>query len=67
MRGFFERTSKKLPGFYVNQMRKALGPLWDALPRNAISHDPNAYLNDPTAYAVVNRTARAAQPRALVA
>ena len=50
---FFEGTTNKVPKFYTNQIRRALGPLWDALPKGALNHDPNAYLKDPAGYQVV--------------
>jgi hypothetical protein len=28
----------------VDRVRKELGPLWEWLPKGALSHDPNAYL-----------------------
>ncbi|MCB1377650.1 MAG: cobalamin-dependent protein [Alphaproteobacteria bacterium] len=50
MRPYFEGASSKLPEFYLTRMRNALGPLWDALPPGAITHDQNAYRKNPTAY-----------------
>jgi hypothetical protein len=44
LRRFFEGETTTLPGFYLEQMRRDLGPLWAALPEGALSHDPNAYL-----------------------
>jgi hypothetical protein len=67
MRPFFEGTSARLPGYYVATMRKALGPLWEALPPGAVAHDPNAYRKNPASYNVVSKPVRAAPPRALVA
>ncbi len=43
-RDFFEQETTKLPSFFVNWMRKDLGPLWEWLPEGALHHDPNAYL-----------------------
>ena len=43
-RPYFERETTELPQFYVNQVRKGLGPLWEWLPKGALHHDPNAYL-----------------------
>jgi hypothetical protein len=43
-RPFFERLSSTIPGFYIDRVRKDLGPLWDWLPEGALQHDPNAYL-----------------------
>jgi hypothetical protein len=33
-----------VPRFYVDRVRRDLGPWWDALPRGGLTHDPNAYL-----------------------
>ena len=50
IRPFFEGKSAKLPEFYIARMRGALGPLWNALPPDAIAHDQNAYWKDPSGY-----------------
>jgi hypothetical protein len=52
MRRFFAGKSTRLPDFYIERMRKSLGPLWDALPLGALTHDQNAYQADPTGYTV---------------
>jgi hypothetical protein len=44
-RPYFEQETTTLPQFYVNIVRKTLGPLWDWLPQGAMDHDPNAYLH----------------------
>ncbi len=67
MRPFFEGATNRLPKYYVTRMRRAMGPLWDALPRGAIAHDPNAFRKNPGAFNVVNKPVRANLPRALVA
>lgn len=67
MRPFFEGTSGKLPKFYIHSMRRALGPLWDALPPGAIAHDHNAYRKNPAGYNVVSKIVRDTARRALVA
>jgi hypothetical protein len=41
---FFEQETTQLPRFYVDRVRKQLGPLWRWLPEGALYHDPNAYL-----------------------
>ncbi|MBI3411901.1 MAG: radical SAM protein [Planctomycetes bacterium] len=41
---FFEQESTKLPQFYVDMIRRDLGPLWRWLPKGAIDHDQNALL-----------------------
>lgn len=43
-RRFFEQKTTALPSFYVERIRKDLGPFWGWLPDGAIYHDPNAYL-----------------------
>lgn len=42
---YFEQETNKLPQFYVDLVRKDLGPLWEWLPEGALDHDPNAYAN----------------------
>jgi hypothetical protein len=41
---FFEQETTALPQFYLDLVRKDLGPLWTWLPTGAMEHDPNAYL-----------------------
>ena len=43
-RDFFEGETTEIPEFYVDIMKKDLGPLWEYLPEGAIYHDQNAYL-----------------------
>lgn len=43
-RPFFEQETTALPQFYVDAIRRDLGPLWDWLPPGALEHDPHAYL-----------------------
>lgn len=40
---YFEGETTALPQFYVDLVRKDLGPLWEWLPAGALYHDPNAY------------------------
>jgi radical SAM family protein len=40
---YFEQESAELPQFYLDLVRKDLGPLWEWLPEGALQHDPNAY------------------------
>ena len=42
-RDFFEGETAVVPEFYINIMKKDLGPLWEWLPEGAIYHDQNAY------------------------
>ncbi len=44
-RAYFEQESTDLPGFYWRHMQRDLGHFWDWLPREAVHHDPYAYLN----------------------
>jgi hypothetical protein len=45
-RRFFEHEATELPQFYVDLVRRDLGPvLWKWLPEGALRHDANAYLN----------------------
>lgn len=45
VRRYFEGETRQLPEFYVNRIRKDLGPLWQYLPEGALEHDENAYLH----------------------
>lgn len=42
-RRYFEMESRELPLFYVEQVKRNLGPLWQFLPEGSLSHDQNAY------------------------
>jgi hypothetical protein len=42
---YFDQETTDLPAFYVDQVRKDLGPLWEWLPDGALYHDSNAYRN----------------------
>lgn len=44
-RAYFERETTEVPQFYIDMMKRDLGPLWEWLPEGAIHHDPHAYLN----------------------
>jgi len=41
---YFEQQTGELPEFYVDMMRKGLGPLWEWLPAGGLHHDPYACL-----------------------
>jgi hypothetical protein len=41
---YFEQETTELPAFYIDQVRKDLGRLWEWLPAEALYHDPHAYL-----------------------
>jgi len=42
-RRFFEQETTEIPQFFVQGVRKDLGPFWEWLPKGALYHDPNAY------------------------
>ena len=44
VRRFFDGETSVIPSFYVDRVKKDLGPLWEYLPEGALEHDPNAYL-----------------------
>lgn len=44
-RAYFEGETKQLPEFYKNIIQKDLGVWWQWLPKGALEHDQNAYLN----------------------
>ncbi len=46
---FFEMETTKVPQFYVQRLQNDLGPLWEWLPKEAIEHDPKAYLKSEMA------------------
>jgi len=49
MRRFFEGETADVPAFYVDRVRRDLGPLFERLPAGALDHDPNAYLKSQPA------------------
>jgi hypothetical protein len=44
LRSFFDGETREIPKFYVDRIRRELGPLWSFLPAGAITHDSEAYL-----------------------
>jgi hypothetical protein len=44
VRSFFEGDTRVIPRFYVDRVRRDLGPLWDVLPAGALEHDAEAYM-----------------------
>jgi hypothetical protein len=44
-RGYFERETTTLPPFYVERVRRDLGPMWPWLPQGALEHEPNTLRN----------------------
>ena len=61
-RAYYEGRSKQIPAFFLDTIRKDLGPLWDWLPVGALEHDPNAYLASETARIAADRPALVAAP-----
>ncbi len=45
LRRFFEQETTEIPEFFVERIRRDLGPFWQWLPEGALYHDPNAYLH----------------------
>ncbi|MEM1323999.1 MAG: radical SAM protein [Bacteroidota bacterium] len=43
-RAYFEGETTELHPFYIDIIKKDLGPLWKWLPKEALHHDTNAYL-----------------------
>ena len=44
VRDFFEGETDEVPPFYVDRVRRELGPFWEDLPEGALNHDQNAYV-----------------------
>jgi len=43
-RRFFEQETTEIPQFFVQRVRRDLGPFWEWLPEGTLHYDPNAYL-----------------------
>ncbi|HKJ30412.1 MAG TPA: hypothetical protein VKA34_01235 [Balneolales bacterium] len=43
-RKFYEGETDEVPPFLVNQIKEAMGPLWDWLPEGGVTHNPYSYL-----------------------
>jgi hypothetical protein len=41
---YFRGDTTEIPQFYMDRLRKTLGPFYQYLPEGALYHDPNAYL-----------------------
>jgi len=61
-RRYFEGETTDLPEFFRGQVERDLGPLWHWLPKGALLHDPNAYLNAEAIPAVTPLTLKASAP-----
>jgi len=53
VRRFLDGETTTIPHFYLDRIRRDLGPLWDALPAGGLYHDQNAYLKRHLASAPV--------------
>ncbi len=51
-RRYFEQETTELPTFFVDRMRRELGPMYEWLPAGALYHDPYAYLKAEDALAL---------------
>lgn len=60
VRDYFEGETRELPQFFVDRVRRDLGPLWEFLPEGALSHNPLAYLESTAGGFVTLGGARAA-------
>jgi hypothetical protein len=58
---YFEQQTNALPRFYLDLVRKDLGPLWEWLPEGALDHDPNAYSKSEQATPLATLTAETTQ------
>jgi hypothetical protein len=47
VRRYFEGETKEVPAFFVDQMKKDLGPFWEHLPAGSIYHDSTQCLGVP--------------------
>jgi hypothetical protein len=55
-RAYFEGETTELPEFYTNIIKKDLGIWYEWLPKGAIQHNPNAYLDKQADTRVVEKT-----------
>jgi hypothetical protein len=55
-RNYFEGETDELPDFYINIIKRDLGPWYQWLPKGAIRHNPNAYLDKQADKRVVEKT-----------
>lgn len=43
-RKFYNQETNEIPPYLVNQIKNAMGPLWEWLPEQEVTHDPYSYL-----------------------
>lgn len=48
VRSFMDGETDRVPQFYLDRIKRELGPAYDYLPEGALLHDPNAYLHATT-------------------
>src|SRR5204863_281646 len=58
IRRYWEGETLELPDFYLQWVKRDLGPLMDYLPDGALYHDPNAYLAETEAAGRAGRGSR---------
>jgi hypothetical protein len=44
VRNYLEQETTELPDFYIDKIRRDLGPMWESLPKGAVHHDAYAFL-----------------------
>jgi len=59
VRRFFEQETTEIPQFYVDRIRRDLGPMWEWLPKGALHHEPNVYLNSAQEKALIPQNGKA--------
>ena len=61
VKAYLDGETTVLPAFYLDRIRRELGPMFEHLPAGALSHDPNAYLastvEEPVPVALQSRRA----------
>jgi hypothetical protein len=57
VRHFFDGETKVVPDFYVDRIRRDLGPLWKSLPKGGLTHDPEAYIKSADAPVAITLSA----------
>ena len=61
-RRYFEMETTELPEFFRERVKRDLGSLWEWLPKGALFHDPNAYLQAEGSAALTPLTIKASAP-----
>jgi hypothetical protein len=46
LRRFLDGQTTEIPEFFIERIRRDLGPLWEWLPEGALYHDSRAYLKE---------------------